>query len=203
MKFWFDYCHFCDWVIVTFVSNIIVFMLSKLSCHQNRTQLELFKLVKLEFCVSKFLNFVYLSWVLSWSATSMQWFVVFILFILICFALSRESWLGRKNGNQIDRSSTTDIWSCCSILYREWFLVWWVGWWLVGERSGASVESLKWVVNSPHFLLHFQDTLVLMGCAFLPTLDWPRWQIYVCFCVNPFVDSFMLPCIKNRGILFN
>ncbi|KAK9185412.1 hypothetical protein WN943_025768 [Citrus x changshan-huyou] len=28
-------------------------------------------------------------------------------------------------------------------------------------RSGASVESLKWVVNSPHFLLHFQDTLRL------------------------------------------
>ena len=132
MKFWFDYCHFCDWVIVTFGSNIKVFMLSKLSCHQNGTQLELFKLVKLEFCVSKFLNFVYLSWVLSWSATSMQWFVVFILFILICFALSRELWLGRKNGNQNDRSSTTDIWSCCSILYREWFLVWWVGWWLVG-----------------------------------------------------------------------
>ena len=35
------------------LSNILVKMLSKLYCHQNRTQLELLKLVKVEFCVSE------------------------------------------------------------------------------------------------------------------------------------------------------
>lgn len=71
---------------MTFGSNIKVFMLSKLSCHQNGTQLELFKLVKLEFCVSE------LSAELVSHIHAMIRCIYFVYFNMLCFIEGIMAW---------------------------------------------------------------------------------------------------------------
>ena len=56
--------------------------------------------------------------------------------------------------------------------FMSWLMVGWREVWC--DHGKVRLESLKWVANSLHFLLHLQNTSVLMGCALLRTLYWRR-----------------------------
>ena len=116
-------------------------MLSKLYRHQNRTQLELFKLLKLEFCVSE---------LGAQLVNRIHVMIRIYLFMLLCFAVPGESWLGRKNRNQNDMSSTSDIWSCCSFHCCEWFSVSSIGWLEGGISVGMRIRDHQyWQITIP------------------------------------------------------
>ncbi|KAK9175305.1 hypothetical protein WN944_027311 [Citrus x changshan-huyou] len=137
-------------------------MLSKLSCLQNRTQFKLFKLVKLKYCEFQVFEFCV-------SELGAQ-------LVNYIHAVSGGSWLWRKNGTRMIGPQPLIFGHAAQFItvndYRFHPLV--NGWLERGlvRPWGGMIGELEVVVNSLHFLFYVQDTLVLMGCTLLPTLDW-------------------------------